>query len=623
MKSDLARDLVKRGYIDRNFALYAAQFYGAFTGVDVATFIVQSVQTNTMDIDYSFSGPEAVASLLEEANEDFTRTVSAYNVAVLDYLLGHRDERAANVVDHMVSNFGKEAKEFLRAYLNSGKERARLAAHLSRHPWRGVFSYLIAEEDVPADVRTSLTDAALLAADSDRCYDLGPDVRDFIVEHYRDMSAFTQPPDQDATNTVVAVLKGASVRIPALEELDQTLLQLIVQENLYRLTAPNLRAALDTAGEVSLDQVREREAVYDFCLANPNDYLTAVEQDGETPNTVRTVGTLASVLTDVAGEWDEDQLERLLTNAAPSSTLRRLADVPASTWPALAAAGLFRSTLANLEAYRAETGGIDQSLAKLLLEAGTVETNDDETDEEQDKEGAALAILNAGEIIREAADRVDLVRSLDLAAPLPVPQIKPEASELLALLLEHGLVEDDAASFTRFRDAGWAALEPAIRASNHFAEFMTPDLVQGVVAELLESPDFRDRFERPVVEKLSEFIPENDGRALAAAARYAVSHELPLPLDQVRRVAVTNSREPVLTLELLRVAAPTPGANEIVHTLAELGEPYSYLSTRAKNTFTVPDDEAHRAVFQVLEDAGLLSEFKKKRGQDLRQAKLA
>lgn len=55
LKSPLARDLVLRGYLDRNFSLYAAQFYGHFTGTDVATFVVQHVQTMTMNIDYDLS----------------------------------------------------------------------------------------------------------------------------------------------------------------------------------------------------------------------------------------------------------------------------------------------------------------------------------------------------------------------------------------------------------------------------------------------------------------------------------------------------------------------------------------------------------------------------------------
>lgn len=50
--------------------------------------------------------------------------------------------------------------------------------------------------------------------------------------------------------------------------------------------------------------------------------------------------------------------------------------------------------------------------------------------------------------------RVALARSLDLGGPLPADSIEPEEGELLALLIEHHLVEDDAATFSHFRAAG-------------------------------------------------------------------------------------------------------------------------------------------------------------------------
>ncbi|WP_328325749.1 hypothetical protein OHA70_36330 [Kribbella sp. NBC_00382] len=101
MRSELAGELVKRGYIDRNFALYAAQFYGDFTGVDVATFIVQNVQTNTMEAAYQFTSPGAVENLLAETDDDFTHSVSAYNIDVLNHLLSRHDVRADNIVDRI------------------------------------------------------------------------------------------------------------------------------------------------------------------------------------------------------------------------------------------------------------------------------------------------------------------------------------------------------------------------------------------------------------------------------------------------------------------------------------------------------------------------------------------
>ena len=78
-----------RGYIDRNFSLYAAQFYGHFSGADVATFIVRHVQPNN-ERRLQAEQPGAVANLLseaDEAGEDLLRTVAAYNIDLVNHLL--------------------------------------------------------------------------------------------------------------------------------------------------------------------------------------------------------------------------------------------------------------------------------------------------------------------------------------------------------------------------------------------------------------------------------------------------------------------------------------------------------------------------------------------------------
>ena len=46
LQSELARDLVRKGYITRNYAEYSAIFYGNFIGNDVAFFYNHSVQQN-------------------------------------------------------------------------------------------------------------------------------------------------------------------------------------------------------------------------------------------------------------------------------------------------------------------------------------------------------------------------------------------------------------------------------------------------------------------------------------------------------------------------------------------------------------------------------------------------
>jgi hypothetical protein len=620
MKSELARDLVKNGYIDRNFALYAAQFYGHFTGTDVANFMVQNVQTYTMELDYPFTSPGAVANLLEEADDDFTNTVAAYNIDILNHLLETGDNRATNITNRMITDFDNDARTFLTAYLTSGAQRDKLVAHLAAHPWLDVFMYLVHDEEIPDDARPALVDAAIRNGELAETYDLGTDVGDFITEHYRDMAAFTHPHAQDVIEKVVTILDRAGVLIPNLSVLDGALRALIVNRNRYTLTAPNLRAALGITGDVPLDRIRENTGIYEYCLANPSQYLTAVDHDPHAQHTVCSPQTLAAVLCDVAGDsdvvraeqWGSPLIGRLLAGAAPESLLPLLDSVPSSTWPALAEAKLFPATLTNLEAYRAELGEIDDHLAALLTEAGTIDTS--ATDEDVSKEAAAIALLNA-RTIRAPAERVALARSLSVNRPLPVTNINPEASDLFELLIKHDLVADDADSFSHFYKAGWAATGPAIVASNNIETFLKPDLVHGMVADLLTTPATRDKIGRQVVEAIDDYAPNGDQAALQAAAQYADAHGIALTPETVVRIAQTAPSNRNLLLCLLRTASPTAAAQHVVNVFVALGKPYSNVN-RSGVEFNVDHDDLHEALLTKLQNENICT-FRKKRGRNL------
>jgi len=618
MASALAQDLVKQGYIDRNFALYAAQFYGEFTGVDVATFIVQSVQTNSMDIDYTFDSPGAVANLLEEAPSDFTRTVSAYNVDVLDYLLLHEEELAKEVVDSIVSNRDEDSMEFLNAYLNSGSEPLRLTALLSSHPWLDVFRYLVEDDGIPTDARPALVDAALLAAKKSATYELDQSVRDYITANHLRMSAFTSAHDKTKVDTVATIIEKAGVILPGLQGVHGSLRDQVVRRRLYRLTADNLRTALGVNGEVSVDRVSASEPIYSFVRQNPKEYLAALEHDPQTPRTVLTASTLEKLLNDVATSWDEEQLDQLLGKAAPESKLEDLSAVPVSSWPALARAHLFRSTLANVDSYREALDGIDDHLADLLVQAGSIKTVGEDEDV---KAKAAIAILNASDVMPAAGVRVALARSLDLANALPIAAIDVAPDELFALLIEENLVQDSAESFEHFRGAGWTAIGPAIERSENFSNFMTPDLLEGLIPDVLGSSSVSASVRAKIIDNLAEFTPGDDPSALRAAAEYAVGNECVLPLVEVRRVAAAT-KDVRLTLSLLNLSSPLPAAADVAAVLGELEQPYASLSTHERTEFEVPDDDNHRTVFDYLKRQGVLSEFKKKRLRDVRVAKL-
>lgn len=607
LKSDLAVELVTRGYIDRNFSLYAAQFYGDFTGIDVATFLVQSANTNTMDIDYRFTSDGAIENLLDAAGEDFTRTEAAYNLDILDHLLATNDTRAGNVVTNVITRFDSSAQEFLTAYWSTGTQRRRLASWLSAGGWARVFPYLVGDETIPDDARTSLVDAALLAANPRHGYTLEESVAMFVSKNCRDMSAFTRPQQQARLVTLVGLLKQAGVALPQLAPVHETLRTQLVANNVYTLTADNLRAALDITGSISLDHVLKNENVYRRCVANPGTYLAAVTDDDLTDHTVEDAATLAALLPVLDEHWEPEHVAQLIAATSPDATLDTLRDIPVSTWPALADACRFAATLANVEAYRGQVGAIDEHLATLLLAARDIDAGNG-APEGVDISAAALALLNATPAIADPAARIRLVRSIGVTS-VDVSGINAEEGPLLALALEAGLVADDAASFARFAPAGWAALGPAITASEHFEEFITPELVDGVVAPLLGDAARADRVGDQIVSNLAAYVPTDDAAALRAAGSYALSHRVNLPADQIQRIAGVGAESRGTTMRLL--AQTDLPADQVVAVLAALGSPYDNLSTRAEAQFEVPEDDTVRAVLDKLEQAGMCTVTKK------------
>lgn len=612
LKSNLARDLVKQGYIDRNFTLYAAQFYGEFTGADVATFVVQTVQTRSMDINYQFTSPGACANLLAEADEGFTRTTSAYNIQLVEYLLAEDTQRADEVVKHLTSNFGRDAQQFLTAFFTSSEERTQLAARLSRELWEDVFTYLTSNEGVPADVRTACVDAAVLAANPDGAYDLSS-LGDFVISYYKQMSAFTQPHPRPELDTVVTLLQRAKVLLPSLNGVDQELRTLLVDNNLYTLTADNLRTALDATGAMTLDRIFENDTIYQYCLSNLAAYLETVEADDETNYSTLTTATLVDAL--AAAEDDNETLARLTATASPDSSLLRLTDAPQPAWPKLASAKLFHASLVNLDAYRANIGDIDENLGGLLLDAGVIYTDTGDADAPRDADTlatAAVAVLNARRGIPRPEDRIRLVNSLGLEHLLLATQITPEESNLFALLLKDDLVPDDIETFTHLRGGGWTALGPAIVVSNDIKNFLTPNLVDGMIADLFDDLDTSRKIGPTALAALADFLPTDDDKALAAAARFAIKSGTVLPVDQIRRIAAT-CKDADRTVRLLKIAAPT--AEDIVAVLSELGDKYSYLTTWEHTEFEVPDDDAHKTVFRIIASAGLCHARQKPRHQ--------
>lgn len=653
LKSELARDLVRRGYIDRNFSLYAAQFYGNFTGADVANFMVQHVQPNVMNIDYDLSRPKegeregAAANLLleaEEAGEDLLNTVAAYNIDLVNHLLEIGDAGASTVARHLIATWPEEkARTFLAAYFTSKKaRREKLAELLTSCRWREVFTYLASHDDVPTDARVTLVNAAIAAFDPHATYDLSEDVCDFVTAKYRSMSVFTgeseapdaqhsstgeaeQPSSEKLPQRLNVMLRRGNIVLPELAPLSDEIRVLVVEGNRYALTADNLRSALglEDSDPVQLETLTEggtgNETVYAYALADLPGYLAAVDDDDQTTVAVTTPRTLARVLVDMVELWTDEQksevqeepgigeLVDLLAHTSPSARLRNVRSAPLVTWKALAEAKRFRSSLANIEAYRSEFDSIDDHLARLLEDATTVHVDEDgdTTDSdgnEYDRQAAALAILNTSALPTQV--RVALVDSLEPVTPLPASEVIAEGSDLFARLLDAGFVSDEAETFTHLRAGGWAALGPAITVSDGVKSFLSVALLDGMVADALDDDDTSVKVAGKVLANVNQYVPEDDWAALQAVAVYADQHRVALDPAVVARIARVGDsragRDATLMLRLLDRASPVASADHIVETFLHLGQPYNRI-TNSQDSFDLDANDVHDRLLKTLQ----------------------
>ena len=621
-----------------------------------------------MNIDYNLSRPKqgdqegAVANLLAEADdagEDLLETVAAWNLDIVDYLLVTENPGSSTVARQLIAGWpGEYAREFLGTFFTAEHTQGeKLAALLARTPWRHVYTYLVGDDDVPTTVRTKLVDAALGAFDPEATYDLGDDVREYITSNYRDMPVFSHvkptatvestdssntdgdaqdaPADQAATpypgrlddglaERLEEVLARADIVIPDLKPLMADVRARVVESDRYQLTADNLRTALGLAHDdaITLEAVSENETVYQYCLANLGAYLGAVDTDTRTQCAVTTPETLVAVLDDLAADFDDDQsaapssgeVAELLTHTSTSARVRNLHAAPRFTWTALAAANLFRASLANLETYRAaHVDAVDEYLGGVLERAGRVYVDEhgDTTDadgNEYDRQAAAVAILNASRLPTQV--RVDLVNSLEPTAPLPVGDIGWEASDLFALLLGADLVADDEVTFAHLRAGGWAALGPAIKVSGGLKSFLNPDLLDSMVGDALSDTETATKVAGKVLADVNGYVSEDDWAALKAVAVYADKHSVALDPAVVVRIARVgdgrSDRDVALMLRLLDAASPAAVADHVVETFMHLGAPYNRV-TNVRDSFDLDFDDVHDRLLKVLQSENRIS----------------
>ncbi|WP_169744260.1 hypothetical protein [Knoellia aerolata] len=233
-----------------------------------------------------------------------------------------------------------------------------------------------------------------------------------------------------------------------------------------------------------------------------------------------------------------------------------------------------------------------------------VDEDGDSTDadgSELDRQDAAVAVLNASTLATQV--RVDLATSLEPATPLVVDDIGCEASDLFALLLAADLVADDEVTFACVRLGGWAALGPAIKVSGRIESFLSPELLDGMVADALSDAGTAAKVAGEVLRNVNSYVSEDDWAALKAVAKYADKHAVALDPAVVVRIARVgdghNDQDVARMLRLLDAASPAAVADHVIETFKHLGGPYNRI-TNPGDSFEFNFDDIHDRLLRIL-----------------------
>ncbi|BCW70688.1 hypothetical protein NicSoilB8_17320 [Arthrobacter sp. NicSoilB8] len=604
LKSELARDLVRRGFINRNYAEYSATFYGSFIGVDVAFFYNHSVQPNQMYLDFEFTTANAISNLLEQVPSDFTSSVSALNIQVVSYLLSKNSNEARKVVAFIVADHSRDVQTFLDAFFNAVDEpREQLVALLAAHPWPGLIEYIASDSGIPDDkTRMSLLDAALLNGLEAEAYNLGEASVTLLTAAQPHLTAFNETQSPERTELVLSFAKSAEVLVADLNDLAEPLRERIVAEQMYELTTSNLRLALGIQSAPTLDEVRKKDNVWQYCRKNVDEYLAAARSDDPVEYVVRTEAALRDIVTEQHEDWTEEQLGKVIAGSSPAVALKEITAVPSETWPAVIEGARVVPTVENIWAY-VQANQVDQHLARFLAPDGKtpIELHGVDETEADTRTSLAIQILNAIAQL-QAATRVRLAVGLNLPSALEATALEPAGDDLLALALEAGLVPDAADTFAHFAQAGWKSVSEAFAVSKNMDTILTPGLVSGFVADLLASRQVPHGVRDKVVNDLALYVVDDNVEALRAAGAYAREMKIWLPLVEVQRIARVTQDPDLVLSQLVRARDLSPEA--LMEMLALLGSPYSTLTGGLGAEFTLPPGSSNNTLFERLATAG-------------------
>lgn len=597
----LAFELVKAGYLDRNFTLYTSTFHGDRVSPAATNFIIHHVERGLMDEHFELE-PADVDAVVRERGEQALADPALYNIAVLDRLLATKSP-SARILVTALARFGSVERRFLQSYLASGSHARDLVCRLTTLSPR-VLAYLVGEAELDENGRRALVSACLARLSDKPRQRVDDPVKRYLHAGYAELSAVASADlTPQAAGRLAALFKEAGISVPDLSPLSDRVHAEFVRLGIYDMSVENLQSAAGEGAGLALDQLRaaSRGEAYAKALRELPGYLDAV--GGRSPSNATAAG-FAAVVAEVH-EAAPALVGHVIAAASAESRIEDLGTVPEETWARLARENRFPATFANVTRYLGQAGEADADLAVAL---GAAEAIAEHGGVDEDAKRELAVTLMSSAVVLSPVLRAKLAESLNLKKYVAADAVPAESGVLFGELRARNVISDSSATYEHLAGADWATRERVLRHSPKFEEWATPELVGKDLGPVLSSQAVSDAAKRVIVEAADAYAPHGGKAGVLQLARLAVAFRIIVSFPLVAQMAASRvPAEQVLTL--LRPYVNTATAEQLFSVLRTLGGEYEKLTYVGRDKPKIPSSAAAIALLEALISKDIVASF--------------
>ena len=596
----LASQLVRLGYLDKNFALYSSTYHSSRVSIRAMNFIIHHVDRNQIDVHY-FLDSDEIEALVSQCGRDRMSDSVFYNVAILDWLFEH-DPDVANDMVATLDQCGQDQIQFLQAYLESGLYPVRVIERLGEISVR-LLEILVVQLDLSDDLCVKYVDMALRNLEGQKQL-VSPEVSDYLRKHYSSLSVCIEKPEDTVLESIVTLFDDASIKVPMLSSVSFELAAKLIQRNLYEITRDNLSCVVGgDSNSVALDVIKaSNEVAYDYVLDNLQDYLRILT---DVDHSVDGSNAFVSVISDLVG-MDLSDIGRVIDKANDDCEVSDLNSVSPEVWPVLVSHRRCPTTWMNVTKYVFELG-FEEELLLLLKYTRCI--SDVENVDSLEKYRFASYILASCDQALDVELAVQLVNSLHLETPLDPDDVSFPTGAMLAGLLEGGTIVDCPDSYRLLVSSDWESRKMYILASSKFLTFMTPELIGGDLPAILADVDIPRDLHEKILEDVELYSYGVSDNGLSSIAERACEYEMPVPLSVLSDM-VDAHVDVRYVLPLLTLLLDDVGCQELCSILNGLGGVYPDLTEVGHHVVRIPNVCGSEKLLQRLKDCGTVSSWK-------------